>query len=246
MARLHIKPATLHFWHRTVGIGSALFVLLLASTGLLLNHSSTLKLDQQPVQSELLLKLYRIGQGVEVRSVRVAGHWISKLDGRCYLDRRFVTDVDGELIGAVMKGGVLVVGLGGKILLLTTEAMVVEVLGAADGVPEGLRRIGLDDRGRVLIHAAHGDYRVDLETLEWQEVSSQTGIWSLPASAPAALRAALLSDYRGKGLPLERVLLDVHSGRILGAWGIYLIDGVALIFLLLAGSGIWMWARRRR
>lgn len=28
----------------------------------------------------------------------------------------------------------------------------------------------------------------------------------------------MLAAYRGTGLPLERVTLDIHSGRILGEW----------------------------
>lgn len=44
----------------------------------------------------------------------------------------------------------------------------------------------------------------------------------------------------------ERIVLDVHSGRILGPAGPYLMDGAAIALLLLAASGIWGWARIRR
>jgi uncharacterized iron-regulated membrane protein len=55
----------------------------------------------------------------------------------------------------------------------------------------------------------------------------------------------LRSAWRGTGLSLERVLLDLHSGRILGEAGVWLVDAAALLFLLLAGSGVWLWGRRR-
>ncbi len=57
---------------------------------------------------------------------------------------------------------------------------------------------------------------------------------------PCGLRGRLVEAYRGKGLLLERVLLDVHSGRILGAWGVYLVDAAAVLFLGLVLSGLWM------
>jgi uncharacterized iron-regulated membrane protein len=37
------------------------------------------------------------------------------------------------------------------------------------------------------------------------------------------------------------VLLDLHSGRIVGGWGIYLVDIIALLFIIIAITGIWMW-----
>jgi len=40
-------------------------------------------------------------------------------------------------------------------------------------------------------------------------------------------------------------LLDLHSGRVLGASGIYLMDLAAVAMLLLAASGAWLWFQRR-
>ena len=55
----------------------------------------------------------------------------------------------------------------------------------------------------------------------------------------------LQAAYRGYGLTLERVLLDLHSGRVLGSAGVLLVDAAAILFLLLAISGLWLWSRRR-
>ncbi len=237
--------ARLHFWHRTVGICSALFVVLLVSTGLLLNHSSSLGLDRYPVGNGLLLDLYHIGAGVEPVSVRVGAHWISQLGRRAYLDDSFAMELDGPLIGAVTDGDTLVVASTDRLTVLTPGGRVIEVLGAAEGVPTAMQAIGKDAHGHILIRTPQGGYRGDLETLDWRRWPSSAGQWSGPTTTPGSLLEPLLQDYRGHGLSLERVLLDIHSGRILGDWGVYLIDAVALVFLLLAISGIWMWARRR-
>ena len=58
------------------------------------------------------------------------------------------------------------------------------------------------------------------------------------------LNRKILARYRGHGLPLERVLLDLHSGRILGKWGVWLIDVVAILLFVLAITGSWMWFQR--
>ena len=40
-------------------------------------------------------------------------------------------------------------------------------------------------------------------------------------------------------------MLDLHSGRILGSWGVYLVDAAAILFMLLAITGVWLWGKRR-
>ena len=55
-----------------------------------------------------------------------------------------------------------------------------------------------------------------------------------------------MQAYRGGGLPLERVILDLRSGRIVGQWGVYVVDGAALLFLALVITGLWMWATQYR
>lgn len=43
---------------------------------------------------------------------------------------------------------------------------------------------------------------------------------------------------------MERVILDLHSGRLLGNYGVYFSDIVALLMVFLAGSGLWLWSMR--
>ena len=52
------------------------------------------------------------------------------------------------------------------------------------------------------------------------------------------MEADILGEYRGRGLPLIRVLSDLHSGRIFGRYGTWLMDASAVILLLLVATGI--------
>ena len=107
-----------------------------------------------------------------------------------------------------------------------------------------MRGIGISANGDLVIRAAHGDYIADLDKMDWHDSSSPNVTWAHEAPIPNDLRQGLIEAYRGVGLPLERVILDLHSGRIFGKWGVYLIDSMAVLFLLLAMSGIWMWLHR--
>jgi uncharacterized iron-regulated membrane protein len=63
---------------------------------------------------------------------------------------------------------------------------------------------------------------------------------------PDELLQSLQAKYRGRGLSVERVLADVHSGRIVNITGPYLMDAVGLLLIALSVTGIVMWARPRK
>ena len=54
------KMKSLYIWHRYAGIIAALFTLLLAITGIALNHTQRLQLDQIFVQADWMLDWYDI------------------------------------------------------------------------------------------------------------------------------------------------------------------------------------------
>ena len=51
-----------------------------------------------------------------------------------------------------------------------------------------------------------------------------------------------MQAYRGGGLPLKRVIFDLHSGRIVGQWGVYVVDGAAFLAVI---TGLCMWMKQR-
>jgi hypothetical protein len=237
--------AFIHKWHRKVGITAAFFVMLLVVTGLLLNHTDKLNLQNIFVQSDKLLEWYHIQPEGQIKGFRVDQHWLSQIDGRLYFDQMELADHIEDLHGAVLVSDGFVIALDGSLLILTQSGELVERLSGIEGVPAGIKSIGLSSGGDIVIKAAHGDYTADLDATEWQEQEGLVVNWSVPDEVPEKLSEQLLTLYRGKGLPLERVILDIHSGRILGQAGVLLVDFMAVLFLLLAMSGVWMWLKYR-
>lgn len=76
----------------------------------------------------------------------------------------------------------------------------------------------------------------------WLPVAPKEVDWS---------QTSLLSEeQRGKLLPyarptviVEQLLIDLHSGRLFGRFGSWVITGVGCLALWLALSGVWMWYR---
>jgi uncharacterized iron-regulated membrane protein len=109
-----------------------------------------------------------------------------------------------------------------------------------------MHSIGRDRAGRLVVRGAHGDYSADLERVEWRHEVGPEVIWAEPVTLPPGLRGRLVGDLSRQGTAAGARLLDVHSGRILGAWGVYLVDAAAVLFLGLVLTGLWMWSRRPR
>lgn len=233
-------------WHRRIGAFLALIVIILSITGIALNHTEQFKLDQRHVQAGWILDWYGIKVPDEALVIPVNQTRITLLGDHLYAGEKFLGAPYSELLGAYWNGQVIVVAAGTEMLLLTVDLELVEKMTGADGLPAGIEALG--GNGQLLIvRTPDGVWQADEQLLGWTRVDLDTPVnWSSTQLIPGAQIDALLQDYRSRILTWERIFLDVHSGRFLGAAGPILADLVALLLLGLAGSGLWLWSRSLR
>jgi hypothetical protein len=245
--RHRLKLKSFYVWHRYMGVVAALFALVLSVSGLALNHTEELQLDERFINASWLLDWYGIDGAETAESYALADHWITLLGDRLYVDNLPLPGHFSELTGAVVLPELLLVIADGDALVLTLQGELVERLGRQNGVPAGIAEVGVR-AGRPIVRAAHGLYTSDDALLDWHhtEASNDLVDWSRAGDLPAAQLHALRNNYRSHILPLERVMLDLHSGRILGNWGPWLMDAAAMLLIALALTGSWIWLTRRR
>ena len=234
--------------HRYLGLAVALIVALLAVTGILLNHAEEIPLLERPVRSELLLNWYGLSPDGELVSFAAGRHWAVGLERGIYLDARHVAASEAPLIGAAALDDFLVLATRDSLLLVTAdgEANLIDRL-QSESLPGELQRIGRGADGQLRVQAAGGIHRADRDLLSWGGADPSEPVrWSAAAELPPEQRRAVLASFRGEGLPLGRVIADLHSGRILGSFGSLFMDGAALVLLLLTGTGFYNWWRVRR
>lgn len=237
--------AKIQKWHKKFGVFVTLFVIFLVTSGIAINHSEQLALNKNYIQSKWLLDLYQINPTKEPVGFQVNNAWATQVGERVYFNKLEVAKDSERLVGIIHVNDIYTVAYDGQLKLLTAQGETIEHLAGTDGVPAGMKEIGHDDNGDVVIKAAHGYYHVNLDALEWKEYDYLDANWSKPSRIPETLGDALLQQYRGSGLSIERVLLDLHSGRILGAWGVYFVDFIAILMLVLSCTGVWMWWQRK-
>jgi len=234
----------LHKLHRYFGLTAALFVVVLTVTGILLNHTESLRLKDRHLTQSWLLKLYGVDSPLPGAAYRAEGHWISQMGDGLFVDRRLTRSIpDGALKGAAGFQGMVLAALANRLLLLTVKGELVDELTVS-----GVGALWRGGDGRLVVKAADGWYAINEDFTEVSPALSPPRD-SRPVEAktlPGALAQAIAVGWRGQGLPVERVLLDLHSGRIFGAFGVWLMDGAALLLLSLTLTGLATWFGRRQ
>jgi hypothetical protein len=247
MARKNPRGSGVFRLHRSLGAGASVFVMFMVLSGLTINHSNQLGLDQQQVTQTALLDWYGLGGPETILSFAVNADWISFAGSRLYLNDRPVSTLDNG-IGAIRNKEMLIVAGSNELLLLSHDGDLIERQHWGPPGAHSIDSIGLVGDGSVVLMCADQFWQADTDLLNWQQVESMaTKVeWSEPGPAPEVLHRAINQQYRGGGLSLERVLLDFHSGRIFGVVGLIIYDLLTLAIGVLAVSGLVFWFRGRR
>jgi hypothetical protein len=233
--------------HRSLGAGAAVFIIFMVLTGLAINHSNGLGLDQKHVSQPTLLGWYGLEGPASIRSYRLGENWLTLAGSQAYFnDTNVATLTNG--VGAVASGPMLIAAGSNELLLLDKNGQLVERIpwhASGSGVIES---IGLLEDESVALKSGNKIWVADAELLDWQHADETISVsrWSTPDPTPKSLHRSITQHYRGEGLSLERLLLDFHSGRIFGNIGVLVYDLLALAVGFLAISGVIFWLTGRR
>ena len=231
-------------WHRKLGLAAIPLVLILLFTGILLNHSEELGLDSVPLSYGMLELVYGVRPDAETLGYSLGGHWLTGQGNRLILDSTPFAERSEPLNGAVFKGDLFIALCSDSLFLVTPEGQLVERLGESHGLPASLVRIG-SDSDHLFLETDGGVWKFDPVSLVTTKVSGDSVTWSSPERYPEGLLADITADLIVDDINLERLILDIHSGRVLGIGGVLLVDFVALLMTVLALSGFLMWVKKR-
>lgn len=231
--------------HRTIGASAALFVLIIVLSGLALNHSDDFGLSETHVTSSFLSQWYGLGGDGDIRSYPAGDHWLSIAGTQLYFDDRPVASLV-DAVGAVSGGEILLAAGGSELILLDRQGRLIEKM--AWEHPGPIVSVGRLPDGTPALGTASGTWVADEQFLHWRPAIADGAdpAWSVATPAPAEITEAVSGQYRGRGLSLERLLLDLHSGRIFGSFGRLFFDAVAVAIGFLAVSGLIVWFRGRK
>lgn len=236
-------------WHRRIGIGAAVLVLLATVTGILINHADGLGLARKQVTSPAVLRWWGMTAPALQLSCVHNERWLSAWGTQLFVDDRPVPVLQVEApVGCRGDGKLWLIADRRQLIVLQADGGLVEQLPYPSGFV-ALRAAERESGSSWLI--ASTDQRwieIDATGSEFKPLpgAPSTMRTMVPSALPEALQRSIEVSAKHTGLSFERVLLDVHSGRWLGRGGVWLMDAAAIALLVLAATGLWtVWQRSR-
>jgi hypothetical protein len=236
--------------HRHIGVVLVWVAIWLAITGVLLNHSDQLRLNDIKIQSPWVLKLY----GLEPEPLKEGYHWRQKwwveLADAYYVDGLIFPHYQGHLVGGIALPDLLLVATRDAVIVLTAEGEPVETLRAEHGLTGQFQQLGMW-KGQPVLRTSTGMFIGSADAISWQPMPASVSAvqWSEREPLPSSLieRLSVISSMttNESEITLEKLVLDLHSGRLFGSWSWLMLDLFALLLVSGAGSGFVIWLKLR-
>ncbi len=234
----------LHIWHRYIGITISAFVIILSITGLLLNLTDALKLTDSHISSNWLLKHYNIGD-FPVTSFQINDRVISQASEYVYLDGEYILHLNSTLLGAIKINRTLVLATQSSLVIIDTDGQILDEVSKHTGLPENPLGISITIDDDPVIRGVNTYWKGTKELSAWQPLKGPHPKWVAPIETSSSLNNSIQTHARSNEINYERVLLDLHSGRLLGPWGQNIMSIAAILLLILAMTGIFIWLRKK-
>ena len=240
-------------WHRKLGIIAAFFIIFLSISGVALNHTTTLSLAHKPISNLWLLDHYGIAPPNDIRFYQNSSLQVT--NNLVWLNSKLLLESSADIISAGVMSAkvssdtmvdVFVIASQSDLYIYNNQGEMLDQLGVEAGIPEGIEALSIDN-DRVIVKTPSGYYQSDSDFFDWQAISPVIEpLWITAQSVSLQQEQQATLAYRSQFLTLERIILDAHSGRILGLFGVLFMDAVAILLILLSLSGVYIWVRYAR
>jgi len=242
---LNLLIRQLRAWHRKLGIITAVFLIFLASTGIIINHANLFLLDSTHVTSKVLLNFYGIKAPTDMRFY--GNGQIAVTDNFVWLNHKYLLEGNETIVAATKYQSMWLVVTSEQLYLYTADGELVDQLDSASGVPEHISAVAVTQQN-IILKAGNQVLQTDSDLLTWQKVKArQEIIWKEPENVISTnhhqQKQQAILQFKSRFLNWEQVLLDVHSGRIFGDVGVLVSDVIAILLISLSLSGLYIWLR---
>jgi len=228
-------------WHRRLGIFAAFFLIFLSLSGIALNHTTLFSLAHQSITSPLLLNHYGIKPPSDIRFFQQK-KWLVT-EQFVWLDDKLVFESDEPIISISKFQSYHLLATTKQIVVFTGDGDLVDKIDSSSDLPVPISAFSVTGE-HIIINTPNGYYQGSSDFFDWQKINTLTEpSWVKHTPATKEELSIAQGLFQSQFLTWERVILDAHSGRLFGQIGVFFMDIVALILILLSISGIYIWLR---
>lgn len=231
--------------HRYIGMFLCLFLVILSLTGIFLNHTDDLKLDNRYLKWPWLMKFYGLEAPQVDQHFQANDHFISNYQGQIFINGQSSFTIQEALKGIALSNRVFYIATSKEVYLFSEKLEFINIL---EPPVEEIQFIGQDQLNNSILIQDNKRKIWSFNDIEsdWQLTDLQSNPWSKETSMTSKQKDIMVNYFFGKGITLEQFLLDLHNGIILKKLGKYLLDIVGILTLVLSITGIWMWSFRKK
>ncbi|QTN33265.1 PepSY domain-containing protein [Akkermansiaceae bacterium] len=247
MARSGIIRTWTRGSHRVLGMALLLPLTVVCVTGLILNHTVDLGLSNRHTTAGWIQARYGMTLDGEPEAFGIDGKaHAASWDGQLFFREKSVDD-SSPLVGAVpLRDGTAVV-TGSAVHYFGLDGELIETLGPPTLPESPIIRAGRTQDLALTLETESGIFTGDANLLDFAPApAGQEVTWSAIATPSAADRKQWATAFSGDGIPLDRVILDIHSGRFFGTIGKWIYDLTVIGVLILSATGFVLFFRTRR
>lgn len=209
-------------WHRRLALFIAAWLVVLAASGMVINHAHDFGLDRSPLPGFLQRLVY----GIEAPG-----------ESPCSPEEARAVDCNGIFARLSLPAGSLLLSRDALFLLDDSGRLIEKLIAGQLGL--GRLQAGLLDGPRIYLRDDQHTVQTDADLMEADVLGPE---------AAGALDGRDWQVHVGSAdtVSWERLLLDLHAARFLGPVARWFNDLMGVLILVLALSGIWLFRHKPR
>jgi len=240
MKKSKILPKLLKF-HKIIGLFVCLVLIHLSVTGIALNHTNKLNLNQTKISWDWLLNTYGINVPKTKIAFSVEGKIFHLTNSQIFMNTQSIMRSNDMLVGVINFDNQFIVSTTNSIILINKSGDFIKKIKLPENSLRKINKIGSYSDG-IIIEINEIKFMSDKNLENWVPKKNSGAVkWSTKISIPADMNNQIKTYYVGEGITIEQIILDLHSGVIFKSAGKFFMDIIALLLIFMSVSGVWIW-----
>ena len=228
-------------FHNIVGLFVCLVLIHLSVTGIVLNHTDKLNLNQTKISWNWLLKVYGIGIPETNAVFAIEDNFFHQTNSKIFMNTESIMRDKSKLVGVIDFNNQFIISTTDKIIQVNKSGDFIKKIELPQNLIGEINKIGPYSKG-IVIQINKNKFLSDKSLENWSPINnSDKIIWSTESNVPADINKKIKAYYVGEGISIEQIILDLHSGVIFKDVGKLFMDIIALLLILMSVSGVWIW-----
>ncbi|MGI9239240.1 MAG: PepSY domain-containing protein [Verrucomicrobiales bacterium] len=233
--------------HRWAGIILLLPLVAACVTGMILNHTVDLDLSNRHTSAPWIQGRYGMNLEGEPQAYGLGERaYAATWDGQIFHRSTIIEDSD-PLVGAIpLRDGIAIV-TASTVHYYSLDGELIETIGSATLPATPISRAGRTSDLTLVLETTSGGFTSDENLLAFSESPrDQSTTWSTTVTPSESDLKIWKTTFSGDGVPLDRLILDIHSGRFFGTIGKWIYDITVIGVLMLSATGFVLFLKTRR